>query len=210
MRLLFTIALFLLSGTVRRGQIVSNSSIGNDPVKEKLCRSRTKGKIVPFEIDQLYVSNARSLHPDATFVAVDGPSPQLVECYLQEGSGRFEPDSYSPEQKFWHLIRPLQFKPGIDTQAGISLAAKVCLGVAPEKIDRPNLDHSVYRSVVEVNLGSPIYDPGASIAGMTANRYDIAVTGTSFFRTMGPDLAAVKFTCLLSPMLDLKAIQIRK
>jgi hypothetical protein len=68
----------------------------------------------------------------------------------------------------------------------------------------------VYRSVVEVNLGSPIYDPGASIAGMTANRYDIAVTGTSFFRTMGPDLAAVKFTCLLSPMLDVKAIQIRK
>jgi hypothetical protein len=189
--------------------MVLSNSIGNDPDKEKLCEARAKGKTVSFEIDSRYVASARSLHPDATFIAIDGSSPQLIECYLRPGTGRFEPDSYGPEQSFWHLIRPKGFDPGIHTQAGISMAAKVCLDAAPTKIDRPNFDHSVNTGVVEIGLGSPRYHPGASIAGKGAERYDIAVEVTSFYKSSGPDLTAVNVTCLLSPMLDIKAIQFK-
>lgn len=209
MRLLLTVSCLLFSTGLAKAQMVLNDSIGNDPAKEKLCASRAKGKTVPFEIDSRYVASARSFHPDATFIAIDGPSPQLVECYLREGTGRFEPDSYSPEQSYWHLIRPKGFEPGINTQTGISMAAKVCLDAAPSKINRPNFDHSVYASVVEVNFGSPLYHPGAPIAGRRAERYDIAVTGMSFYKSSGPDLTTVKFTCLLSRMLDVKAIQFK-
>jgi hypothetical protein len=209
MRLLLIVSCLLFSTGLARAQMVLNGSIGNDPAKEKLCASRAKGKTVPFEIDSRYVATARSFHPDATFIAIDGASPQLVECYLREGTGRFEPDSYSPEQTFWHLIRPKGFEPGINTQIGISMAAKVCLDAAPAKINRPHFDHSVYTSVVEINIGSPLYHPGASIAGKRAKRYDIAVTATSFYNSSGPDLTAVKLTCLLSPMLDVKAIQFK-
>jgi len=193
--------------------MVGNDSIGNDPAKEKLCASRVSkthpGKRVPFEIDSRYVVSARSFHPDTTFIAIDGMSPQLVECFLREGTGRYEPDSYSPEQGFWHLIRPKQFEPGIHTSMGISMAANVCLKVVPAKIDRPNFDHSVYSGVTEFSIGSPFYHPGALIAGKRAERYDIAVVGTSFYKSSGPDLVAVKFTCLLSPMLDVKAVQFK-
>lgn len=209
MRLLLIVICLLFSADLARAQMVLNDSIGNDPAKEKLCASRAKGKTVPFEIDSRHVAFARSFHPDATFIAIDGASPQLVECYLREGTGRFEPDSYSPEQSYWHLIRPKGFDPGINTQVGISTAAKVCLDAASTKIDRPNFDHSVYTTVVEINLGSPLYHPDASIAGKRAERYDIAVTGTSFYKASGPDLTAVKFSCLLSPMLDVKAIQFK-
>jgi len=210
LRWLFVVSCLLLSASPADAEMVLNDSIGNDPGKEKLCASRAGGKTVPFEIDSRYVKSARSFHPDATFIAIDGMSPQLVECYLREGTGRFEPDSYSPEQNYWHLIRPQGFKPGIDTSTGIAMAAKVCLDAVPTRINRPDFDHSVYTSVVEISIGSPLYHPGASIAGKIAERYDIAVQGTSFYKSSGPDLTAANFTCLLSPMLDVKAIQIKR
>lgn len=206
--LLVGVSLLLFSGTTT-AQMVRNDAIRNDPAKERLCASRANGKTVPFEIDAGYVARARSLHPDATFIAIDGMSPQLVECYLREGTGRYEPDSYSPEQSFWHLIKPKQFEPGINTSKGISMAANVCIEAARTKINRPNFDHSVYSAVVEVNIGGPKYHPGAQIAGKNAERYDIAVEGSSFYSSSGPDLTAIKFTCLLSPTLELKAIQLK-
>jgi len=89
------------------------------------------------------------------------------------------------------------------------MAAKVCLQAAPAQMNRPNFDHSVYSSVVEIALGSPRYRPGLSVGGMKAERYDIAVEGTLFYKSSGPDLAAVNFTCLLSPMLEVKAVQFK-
>jgi len=207
-RLLFWGCVFLFSTTVN-AQMKRSDAIGNDPAKEQLCASRAKAKTLPFEIDSRYVARERLLHPDATFIAIDGISPQLVECYLREGTGLYEPASYSPEQSFWHLIKPKQFQPGINTQKGISMAANVCLEAARTRISHPNFDHSVYSDVVEINIGSPLFHPGALIAGRRAERYDIAVEGTSFYKSSGADLTAIKFTCLLSPTLELKAIQLK-
>jgi hypothetical protein len=204
----FFCGLLLLAGTAT-AQMVRNDTIGNDPAKERLCEQRAKGKTVPFEIDSRYVARAREFNPDATFIAIDGMSPQLVECYLREGTGRYEPATSSPEQGFWHVIKPKQFEPGINTTMGVSIAANACLKVVPVRINRPNFDHSVYSAVMEVALGTPKYHPGSLIAGKLAERYDIAVEGTAFYKSIGPDLAAVKFTCLFSPMLELKAIQFK-
>lgn len=209
MRLLFIVGSLLLSTGIAKAEMVRNDTIGNDPDKEKLCASRARGKPVPFEIDSRYVERVRSYNPDATFIAIDGMIPQLVECYLNQGTGKYGPISFSPEQDYWHLIKPKHFEPGINTSKGTSMAANVCLEAAPAKINRPNLDHSIYSGVIEINIGSPFYHPGASIAGKKAERYDIAVEGTSFYKSSGPDLTAVNFKCLLSPMLDVKAIQFK-
>jgi hypothetical protein len=48
-----------------------------------------------------------------------------------------------------------------------------------------------------------------SIAGNTAESYDIMVHGNAFYKLPGPDLDEVNFTCLFSPMLELKAIQLK-
>ncbi len=199
----------LFFSCLAQAEMIRNDAIGNDPQKEKLCASRANGKTVPFEIDSRYLKSARSFNPDATFIAIDGISPQLVECHLRKGTGKYEPASYSPEGNNWRLIRPKQFKPGINTPKGQSMAAKVCVDAAPAKINRPNFDHSVYSAVVEIGIDGPRYRAGASIAGTKAERYDIAVEGKAFYKSSGPDLAAVKFTCLLSPMLAIKGIQFK-
>ena len=64
---------------VANGQLVSNTTIQNDPTKETLCAQRAKVKPVPFLIDQNYVQSARALHPDTTFIAEDGVFPELIE-----------------------------------------------------------------------------------------------------------------------------------
>ena len=130
--------------------MVLGSSIGNDPAKEKLCASRARGKSVPFEIDSRYVAAARSQHPDVTFVAIDGISPQLVECFLRPGTGKYEPDSLSPEQNFWHLMKPKGS--GIAAQKDRSTAIKTCLDAAIAKSNRTGLDHSVSNAIFEVDL----------------------------------------------------------
>ena len=208
MRYLFALPALFFSA-LAAAVMVSSESIGNDPEKEKLCASRAKAKPVPFEIDSQYVASSRSIHPDATFIATDGISPQLVQCYLREGTGKYEPASFSPEQAFWHLPRPKQFEPGINTPKGMSMAADACLQEVPARINRPNIDHSVYSGVIEIASSGPRYRAGALIAGKKAERYDIAVLGTSFFKASGPDLDSISFTCLLSPLLEVKAIQFK-
>jgi hypothetical protein len=42
---------------------------------------------------------------------------------------------------------------------------------------------------------------------MKAERYDIAVVGKLFYKSSGPDLVAYRVTCLLSPTLEVKAVQ---
>jgi len=204
MKKLLIFASLLLTPYLANAEMVLNDSIGNDPAKEKLCESRAKGKAVPFEIDSSYVERERLNQPDATFIAIDGISPQLIECYLRQGTGRFEPASMSPEQSYWHTIKPKGFEPGINTDEGRNMAAKVCLEKFLAKSNRPDLDHSVNYNVAEVGINGN----RALIAGKKAKRYDILATGTAFYKSK-PDLTAVKFTCLLSPSLKVKAIQFK-
>jgi hypothetical protein len=42
---------------------------------------------------------------------------------------------------------------------------------------------------------------------MKAERYDIAVVGKLFYKSSGPDLTAFRATCLLSPTLEVRAVQ---
>ncbi len=204
---IFTGALVSASAAAH-GQMVSNSAIQNDPAKEQLCVQRAKVKTVPFLIDQNYVDRTRALLPDTTFIAEDGIFPELIECRLRYSTGRFEPDSRSPEQSYWRLPRPPQFTPGIDTAAGQNMAAAACLKAARDKVNREGFDHSVESGVNEITLSvGPSYNPGVKIAGMKAERYDIAVAGSLFYKASGPDLDAVRASCLLSPMLEVKSIQ---
>ena len=114
--------------------IILNNSIGNDPAKEKLCASRAGGHTVPFLIDPRYVASVRAHQPDATFVATDSGSPQLIICSLRPGTGKYEPDSMSPEQAFWHLIKPPGV--GIDNLKDSAKAMKTCLDTALAKSKR--------------------------------------------------------------------------
>lgn len=190
-------------------EMIPSESIGNDPERAKLCATRANVKPVPFEIDSRYLASARANNPDVTFIASDTISPQLIECRLLAGSGKYGPASFSPEQSYWRLKRPEQFKPGINTPQGRAMAAKACLDTAPDRISRPNFNNTIQKAVVEVAPSNPLYRPGFKVDGKKAERYDIVVMGTSFYKSTGPDLAAVEFTCLLSPMLDLKAFQFK-
>ena len=205
-RLIIIFSLLTFSG-ITRAEMVPSESIGNNPENEKLCASRAKIKPVPFLIDSAYVARARARNPDVAFIASD--NGQLIDCYLREGTGRFEPASYSGESSYFHLIKPRQFEPGINTDKGIAMATNTCIEAVPAKINKPNFDHIVRMSVVEIDNTGPHYRAGLIIGGKKAARYDIAVTGTSFYKSSGPDLTAVNFTCLLSPMLDILAIQFK-
>lgn len=208
-KILVVCGMFCLSGAVH-AEMISSDAIGNDPVKVKLCAARAKAKPVPFEIDSRYVDISRSQHPDSTFIAIDGSSPQLIECFLREGTGRFEPNSMTPEQKFWHLAGLQQEGIATSTSDGMAIATRRCLDAVPEKINRPGFDHGVITSsVIAVKQGAPSYSVGTNIGGIKAQRHDAVVTGHAFYKSSGPDLETVNFTCLLSPSADLKAIQFK-
>lgn len=201
----------LLASVVAKGQMVSNSTIQNDPAKESLCAKRAKVNPVPFLIDQSYVASVRALHPDTTFIAEDGSIPELIECRVSESTGKYELDALdSADSSYWSLVRPQQFAPGIGTAAGQVMAAGACMKAAREKANRDGFDHSFSptMSVYEINLDvAPWHRPGAKVAGMKAERYDISVAGKLFYKSSGPDLDAVNVSCLLSPTLEVKAIQ---
>ena len=210
--------LLVLAGSIvfasmaANGQMVSNSAIQNDPSKEALCVKRAKvKKPVPFLIDQNYVNSTRAAHPDTTFIAEDGIIPELIECRVNEKSGLYKQDSLSSEENpYWHLVQPEQFAPGIHTAAGQLQADDVCFKAAREKVNREGFDHSFgyTTDVNEITLDvAPWYRRGVRVAGMKAERYDIAVVGKLFYKSSGPDLTAFRVSCLLSPTLAVKAAQ---
>lgn len=202
----------VFASMIANGQMVSNSAIQNDPAKEALCAKRAKvKKPVPFLIDQNYVNITRAAHPDTTFIAEDGIIPELLECRVNERTGVHEVDSLSSEENpSWHLVRPEPFAPGIHTAAWQVQADDVCFKAAREKVNREEFDHSFgYTTdvnVITLNV-APWYLPGVKVAGMKAERFDIAVVGKLFYRSSGPDLTAFRATCLLSPTLEVKAVQ---
>lgn len=211
-KLLVFVAPMVFASLLANGQMVSNGAIQNDPAKETLCAKRAKvRKTVPFLIDQNYVDIARATHPDATFIAEDGIIPELVECHVSEETGVYELDSLSSEENpYWHLVRPEQFAPGIHTAAGQLRADDVCFKAAREKVNREDFDHSFgyTTDVNEITLDvAPWYRPGAKVAGLKAERYDVAVQGKLFYKSSGADLAAFRVSCLLSPTLEVKAVE---
>ena len=210
-RNLFAFLCFLVfASVVANGQMVSNSTVQNDPAKETLCARRAKVKLVPFLIDPNYAESTRAVHPDTTFIAEDGVIPELIECRVSGSTGKYEPDSLTSENSSWHLPRPQQFTPNIDTAAGQIKAADVCLKAARDKVNREGFDNSFSpgAGVYEINLNvGPQYNPGVRFAGTKAERYDIAVEGKLFYKSSGPDLEAVRVSCLLSPMFEVKSIQ---
>jgi hypothetical protein len=204
----------LLTAMVANGQMVSNSTIQNDPAKEALCAKRARVKTVPFLIDQHYVDLVRAAHPDTTFIAEDGILPELIECRVNQQTGVYEVDALSSEvNPSWRLVRPGQSAPDIRTAAGQVKADDVCFKAAREKVNREDFDHSFgyTTDVNEITLDSaPWYRPGVSVAGTKADRYDIAVTGKLFYKSSGPDLTGFRAACLLSPALEVKAVEVKE
>jgi hypothetical protein len=92
------------------------------------------------------------------------------------------------------------------------MAANVCLRAVESTPYRGEYDHSVYSVVQELggHRSGVRFSAGSVIGGKKAERYDIVVQGTSFYRPANPDLTAVNFTCLLSPALEVKAIDFKK
>ena len=91
------------------------------------------------------------------------------------------------------------------------MAYNVCLEAALAKSKISGLDHSVRKTVVVVTADPAVQSSKnghlALFAGQEA-RYDIIVEGTSLYKSANPNLTAVKFSCLLSPSLEVKAIQL--
>jgi hypothetical protein len=123
----------------------------------------------------------------------------------------YEPSALSSaENSYWHLVRPEQFAPGIHTAAGQVQADEVCFKAARGKVNREGFDHSFgyTTDVNEITLDvAPWYLPGVKVAGMKAERYDIAVVAKVFYNSSGPDLNAFRVSCLLSPTLQVRAVQ---
>jgi hypothetical protein len=202
----------VFASMVANCQMVSNSAIQNDPAKEALCAKRANvKKPAPFLIDQNYVNSTRAAHPDTTFIAEDGMIPELIECRVNERTGVYEVDSMASEKNpYWQLVRPEGFVPGIHTAAGQVRADDVCFEAARKKVNREGFDHSFgyTTDVNEITLDvAPWYRPGVKVAGVKAERYDIAVVGRLFYKSSGPDLSAFRVSCLLSPTLEVKAVQ---
>jgi hypothetical protein len=206
MRGLIIASFVLCTLSAANAQMLPNGSIGNDPSKERLCAERAKkslsGPLVPFEIDARYLASSRRQNSDVTFIAIDPKIgvPQLVECYLRSGTGRYEPASSSPEQWYWRTIK--RKGSGIDNVNARSRATKTCIDAAVSKSSKNGFHHSILSNMFEIDKKRA----GIPIGGKPAERYDISVEGTLFYRTSGPDLAPVKFHCLLSRGLTLKAI----
>jgi len=200
--------------------MVLSNSIHNDPAKEALCKARATaampGKVVPlFYIDDRYVASVRSHDPDATFIVLDTPgAPQLVECELRTGTGRYEPASFSPEAWFWHLILPNGIARIGNTRGGLIAAGQVCRESAQIKNYRPQFDHFVTSGMGKEMVpqprspgSKPVNEPGAVIGGKTIERYDILIDGEAFYGPANPDLFGITLKCLVGPNLELKAVE---
>jgi hypothetical protein len=65
------------------------------------------------------------------------------------------------------------------------------------------IERSAYSSVKEVA-------EGPQIAGMLTAAWDVEVKGDLVLKGPGPDLSVFNFSCLLSPMLEVRAVELRR
>lgn len=104
---------------------------------------------------------------------------------------------------------PPFFQPPINTDP----AADTCLKDIHQHIDlSATFDRAGYylpRRWLHVSQGDD--EPTRpKIAGVPISSYDVEVTGSAYFKTLGLDLLALDFTCLYSPMLELEAVGWRR
>jgi hypothetical protein len=213
------LVLTLLAAPVGHAQMIRSADLQQDTTKLSLCIDRARHghgltiadqeDLVPFEIDAGYLARARKEDPVATFFAVPDT---LYEC--RAGYGLYQPVWGSGESWFWHVIRPPSFQPPINTDAGSQLAANTCLKDVPQHADVPAFDHAGYHTAHDVGYLSPRVTAKPTrpmIGGVPVSSYDVKVTGVAFFKTSSEiDLLTLEFTCLYSPMLELKAVGWRK
>ncbi|NIF50353.1 hypothetical protein F3J28_21605 [Enterobacter sp. Ap-1006] len=205
--------LMLLGISSAHAAMISSDSLGQDPAKVALCKSRStmaKEKSVPFEINANYAKLTLQSEPGTTFVAIDGVSPQLIVCAVRSGTGRFEPGVYMPQSDIWRLANlPQKYEPGMGTMQGRDAANRACLNAAMSKSNRSDVISTGLERLVEISPDSPAFAPGKVIAGKKSERYDVVVEGSAFFPGKGPDNDKLSYTCLLTPMLDVKAVKIK-
>jgi hypothetical protein len=209
----------IIASAIDSGQMVSSTFIVNNPDKEKLCISRIqdlqakagfpKGKIVPFLIDSGRAAWIRQQDPDEILVAIDDGESivKLITCSLNSKTGQYGPisiETASSIVKWWQPIRPKNL---LETQEGKEKAGSVCSEAAKSKVNQEGFNSWSWngnpKEVYEPNL----YD---SIEEKKAERYDVLVKGTLLYNIPEQtDLNRVEVSCLLSPTLDVKAVQVR-
>jgi hypothetical protein len=204
-------------------QMVVSDQLKQDPVRLNLCIDRARhdrsfgigigtDELVPFEIDMQFVERVRKEYPDVTFFAT---TRGLIQCSVT-GIGKYGPMFFdNGERWFWKSLIPIppSFKPSIDTVEGRRIAEDRCLADLPRHADLTNFDHAGYDDPYTVGyLGSKgNNDPNhPMIAGVKVSSFDVIVTGASYFKTDTIDQIMLLYTCLYSPMLELKAVGWKK
>ncbi len=203
--------------------MVPSTQLKQDPANLNLCIARARHdpafginisneELIPFAIDMRFVNRERQEYPDVTFFATNRG---LIECTVT-GLGKYGPMIRdSAVTWYWKSLLPMppRFKPSIDTSAGKQMAAQKCLKALHTHADLPNFDHAGYNEPYSVGyIGS---DAGRNssypaIAGVSVSSYDVLVTGAAYFRTGTVDQVMLLYTCLYSPMLELRAVGWRK
>lgn len=189
-------ALYLSIG-LGKSQMVRNDSIGNDPALEKLCVERARssrslpatGELQPFEIDSKYVARVRKDYPDTTFIMLN---LGVMEC--SASSGTFQPVGLTDKQQWRRLDEPKE-------PVSLDKAGNLCREAARIKINLPNFDGS---SLYTVGPGF-----GRTVGSIKGERYDVWARGVALYKTSGPDKKKVDFSCLLSPALEIKAVEFK-
>ena len=154
MRWLFSICGLWLSVGPAVGEMVPNSSIGNDPEREKLCMERTSAhfhsnavRFLPFEINKEFVGRFRPPNyrggPVVFVVAkMPGAPPELVECTVLS-NGKYGPITFSVQGSNggrWRLMDEPNHSL-FASQAGASIAQKSCFDAVMLKLKHPGYDH---------------------------------------------------------------------
>jgi hypothetical protein len=203
--------------------MVPSNQLQQDQTKLNLCIDRARhdrsfgigignDELIPFEMDMGFVERARKENPDVTFFATTGA---LIECEVT-GIGKYGPMvRYSGATWYWKPLIPTQpsFQPSIDTWKGKRIATSKCLADLPTHADLPNFDHAGYDDPYSVGyIGSKTSSRTnyPMIAGVPVSSDDVMVTGAAYFKTNTIDQIMLLYTCLYSPMLELKAVGWRK
>lgn len=212
------LVMWLLSVPISYAQMIRSDALEQDTAKLNLCIDRSRHGVslaigdqdlVPFEIDAGYLARAKKENPNVTFFAT--PSA-LYECKVA-GNGLYSAASSDGENWFWHVVRPPSFQPSINTDDGAHLAANTCLRDVPKHADLQPFDHAGYFTAHDVGYLSPrltAKPTRPTVGDVPISSYDVEVDGVAYFKTSGIDLLMLEFTCLYSPMLELKAVGWRR
>jgi hypothetical protein len=215
---LMCLAILVLTRTCG-AQMVRSDQLKQDQAKLNLCIDRARHdrsfgigigtqELIPFEIDMQFVERERKEYPEVTFFAT---TRGLIECTVT-GIGKYGPLSFDNGATwYWRPLIPTppSFVPSIETAEGERVAGKKCIADIPTHADLANFDHAVYNQAYTVGyLGSKNTDEAhyPMVAGVRVTSFDVEVMGSAYFKTDTVDQIMLLYTCLYSPMLELKAV----